>query len=112
MTSDSQPGGEAPEAGLPGTVPTGPGITQAAEEPGSHADQVPAASPPRQRRALDRSTLWPLVGSVIVLAGVVIALVIVKILQPPPRHIVVPPPATAGGLSRDHAAEATPQFRA
>jgi hypothetical protein len=106
MTSDSQPGGEAPEAGLSGMVPVGPDITQAAYGPGGHAGQVPSASPPPQRRALDRGTLWPLAGSVVVLVAVVIALVIVMSLQQPPRHFVVPPPATAGLLSRNYAAEA------
>jgi hypothetical protein len=111
MTSDSQPGGEASEAGLPGIVPAGPDNAQAADGPGGHAGQVPSATQPPQRRALDRATFWPLVGSVVLLVGTVIALVIVKSLQPPPRHIVVPPPATAGVLSRDYAAEAAPQFR-
>src|SRR5262245_30345924 len=111
MTSDSQPGVEASEAGLPGIVPTGPDITQVGDGPGGHADQVPSASPPPQRRARDRGTFWPLVGSVVLLVATVIALVIVTSLQPPPRHIVAPPPATAGVLSRDYAAEAAPQFR-
>jgi hypothetical protein len=111
MTSDSQLGGEASEAGQPGIVPAGPDITQAADGPGGHADQVPSAAPQPERRALGRGISWPLVGSVVLLVATVIALVIVKSLQPPPRHIVVPPPATAGSLSRDYAAEASPQFQ-
>jgi hypothetical protein len=111
MTSDSQPGGEASEAGLPGIVPAGADITQAARRPGGHAGQVAPASPPPRRRALDRGTFWPLVATVVPLVATVILLVIVKSLQSPPRHIAVPPPATAGVLSRDYAAEATPQFR-
>lgn len=112
MISDSQQGGEAPEAGLPGVMPVGPDAPQAAGGPGGQAGQEPAGSPPPRRRVLDLGTWWPAVASVGLIAVGVIVVVLAITLRQPPRHFVDPPPATAGVLRRDYAAEASPQFRA